>query len=74
MIIEDIFLIQYAGVGHFNLYFYILGPLFTLEDADAFCFHTPYCKLVQKSVARLMFNDFLTNPDDPKYKHLQEFR
>lgn len=25
-------------------------------------FHSPYCKLVQKSLARLMLNDFLSHP------------
>lgn len=30
--------------------------------APAFIFHSPYCKLVQKSVARLLFGDFLFQP------------
>ncbi|CAD5122931.1 DgyrCDS11327 [Dimorphilus gyrociliatus] len=30
---------------------------FTVFQADAFLFHTPYCKLVQKSFARLVMND-----------------
>lgn len=30
-----------------------------LERFDAVIFHTPFCKLVQKSVARLGFNDFM---------------
>nr|XP_006820910.1 PREDICTED: hydroxymethylglutaryl-CoA synthase, cytoplasmic-like [Saccoglossus kowalevskii] len=34
------------------------GP-FSLEHFDAMFFHSPYCKLVQKSFARLMLNDFL---------------
>jgi len=34
-----------------------------LSTFDAFLFHTPYCKLVQKSLARLAFNDFKANPD-----------
>ncbi|XP_060577082.1 hydroxymethylglutaryl-CoA synthase, cytoplasmic-like [Ruditapes philippinarum] len=33
-----------------------------LDCADAFVFHSPFCKLVQKSVARIMFNDFLQDP------------
>ncbi|KAI4580514.1 hypothetical protein MJT46_019283 [Ovis ammon polii x Ovis aries] len=32
---------------------------FTLDDVQYMIFHTPFCKLVQKSLARLMFNDFL---------------
>ncbi|XP_002738314.1 hydroxymethylglutaryl-CoA synthase 1-like [Saccoglossus kowalevskii] len=34
------------------------GP-FSLGHFDAMFFHSPYCKLVQKSFARLMLNDFL---------------
>lgn len=30
---------------------------FNVFQADAFLFHTPYCKLVQKSFARLVLND-----------------
>lgn len=36
-----------------------------LEKFDAVLFHTPFCKLVQKSLARLGLNDFmLTNVDE----------
>ncbi|XP_040565904.1 hydroxymethylglutaryl-CoA synthase 1 [Lepeophtheirus salmonis] len=35
----------------------------TLENFDAVLFHTPFCKLVQKSLARLAFNDFLLDPN-----------
>lgn len=34
---------------------------FNLNMASAFLFHSPYCKLVQKSFARLLWNDFLEN-------------
>jgi len=34
---------------------------FTVEAADWFAFHSPYCKLVQKGFARLMLNDFVTH-------------
>ncbi|XWS48990.1 hypothetical protein CRYUN_Cryun13aG0125000 [Craigia yunnanensis] len=37
------------------------GKQFSLSDADYFVFHSPYNKLVQKSFARLLFNDFLRN-------------
>ncbi|XP_067632395.1 hydroxymethylglutaryl-CoA synthase 1 [Eurosta solidaginis] len=30
-----------------------------LDNLDALIFHTPFCKLVQKSMARVVFNDFL---------------
>ncbi|KAI4367920.1 hypothetical protein MLD38_016544 [Melastoma candidum] len=37
------------------------GKQFSVADADYFVFHSPYNKLVQKSFARLLFNDFLRN-------------
>ena len=50
---------------------------FVLDSADAFLFHTPFCKLVQKSLARLMLNDFLSDPDpdfNGKYSGMEGFR
>ncbi|XP_073334433.1 hydroxymethylglutaryl-CoA synthase, cytoplasmic isoform X1 [Pagrus major] len=35
---------------------------FSLDDFGFLVFHSPYCKLVQKSLARLMLNDFLSHP------------
>lgn len=40
-----------------------------LNHFDFLLFHTPFCKLVQKSVARLVLNDFLKTPHD-KLSHL----
>ncbi|XP_073011693.1 hydroxymethylglutaryl-CoA synthase [Typha latifolia] len=37
------------------------GKQFSISDVDYFVFHSPYNKLVQKSFARLYFNDFLRN-------------
>nr|GMD98196.1 hydroxymethylglutaryl-CoA synthase-like [Ipomoea batatas] len=37
------------------------GKPFSVADADYFVFHSPYNKLVQKSFARLIFNDFMRN-------------
>ncbi|XP_038056186.1 hydroxymethylglutaryl-CoA synthase 1-like [Patiria miniata] len=34
----------------------------SLDKFDAVCFHSPFCKLVQKSLARLVLNDFLRDP------------
>ena len=31
---------------------------FDLDSAEAFLFHTPFSKLVQKSLGRLLYNDF----------------
>ncbi|XP_039295597.1 hydroxymethylglutaryl-CoA synthase 1 [Nilaparvata lugens] len=36
-----------------------------LASLDAMLFHSPYCKLVQKSLARIVFNDFLIRSADP---------
>ncbi|EZA55851.1 hypothetical protein DMN91_011889 [Ooceraea biroi] len=36
----------------------------TLASFDAMLFHSPYCKLVQKSLARLAFLDFANTPRD----------
>ncbi|KAK6158094.1 hypothetical protein DH2020_005408 [Rehmannia glutinosa] len=37
------------------------GKQFSVNDAEYFVFHSPYNKLVQKSFARLLFNDFLSS-------------
>lgn len=50
---------------------------FTLEELDAVIFHSPYCKLVQKSLARLALIDFLyeSSPDfAEKHSGLEAFR
>lgn len=49
----------------------------SLEQLNALLFHSPFCKLVQKSLARLSFNDFLNTPADQvaaKYPGLEAFR
>lgn len=48
----------------------------TLNSFDAFLFHSPYCKLVQKSFARLAFVDFLNvskKEVSEQYKELEKF-
>jgi len=40
------------------------GMKVDLSTFDACLFHTPYSKLVQKSLARLAFNDFKANPEE----------
>lgn len=39
------------------------GAHFTISDAGFFAFHSPFTKLVQKSVARLKLNDFMRDPN-----------
>ena len=49
-----------------------------LDRFDYFCFHTPYCKLVQKSFARLCLNDFVVHLGEEeaarRYPQLLPFR
>lgn len=48
----------------------------SLASFDALLFHSPYCKLVQKSFARLAFVDFLNTPKDKLteiYKDVMKF-
>lgn len=35
-----------------------------IKTLNAMLFHSPYCKLVQKSLARLVFNDFVNTPKE----------
>ncbi|XP_011560338.3 hydroxymethylglutaryl-CoA synthase 1 [Plutella xylostella] len=47
-----------------------------LLSLDGMLFHSPYCKLVQKSLARMCFNDFLNTPPEDREKQfpgLSEF-
>ena len=50
----------------------------SLDDFDYFCFHSPYCKLVQKSFARLYVNDYFfqadQNESNIKYQDLIPFK
>lgn len=41
-----------------------------IKEFDALIFHTPYCKLVQKSLARVELNDFLLTSDPVLRKQL----
>jgi len=48
----------------------------TLDTFEALLFHSPFCKLVQKSFARLYYNDFLEASDKDKkekYSEVQQF-
>ena len=52
----------------------------TISDFDYMIFHTPFCKIVQKSFGRLMLHDLLDLEDDldsnmqEKYKELIKYR
>ncbi|KAG8087764.1 hypothetical protein GUJ93_ZPchr0010g10043 [Zizania palustris] len=54
----------------------LVGEQFSISDADYCVFHSPYNKLVQKSFARLYFNDFMRNcssVDNDAKEKLQPF-
>uniref|UniRef100_A0A0E0ENL5 Hydroxymethylglutaryl-CoA synthase n=1 Tax=Oryza meridionalis TaxID=40149 RepID=A0A0E0ENL5_9ORYZ len=54
----------------------IVGEQFSISDAEYCVFHSPYNKLVQKSFARLYFNDFMRNcstVDNDAKEKLQPF-
>jgi hydroxymethylglutaryl-CoA synthase len=38
-----------------------------LDEFDYFVFHAPNCKLVSKSYARLLYNDFVAYPENPLF-------
>ncbi|KAJ5235191.1 uncharacterized protein N7469_004359 [Penicillium citrinum] len=42
-------------------------PKTGLDRFDYILYHAPTCKLVQKSYARMLYNDFLANPSDPAF-------
>lgn len=57
--------------------FSILDNKSLVDSIDSFIFHSPYCKLVQKSFARLMLNDFWDDPDPDfanRYRGLEKYR
>ncbi|CAI9274335.1 unnamed protein product [Lactuca saligna] len=47
--------------GYCQKYEKLQGKQFSMADADFFVFHSPYNKLVQKSFARLVFDDVARN-------------
>ncbi|KAI3812975.1 hypothetical protein L1987_17688 [Smallanthus sonchifolius] len=47
--------------GYCQKYEKLQGNQFSMADADYFVFHSPYNKLVQKSFARLVFDDVARN-------------
>jgi hydroxymethylglutaryl-CoA synthase len=50
------------------------GKPFSLKDAEYFVFHSPYNKLVRRAIARLLFNEFLLNPDEPSFKEIRSWK
>eukprot|EP01128_Nolandella_sp_AFSM9_P006959 TRINITY_DN3692_c0_g1_i1.p1 TRINITY_DN3692_c0_g1~~TRINITY_DN3692_c0_g1_i1.p1 ORF type:complete len:454 (+),score=68.11 TRINITY_DN3692_c0_g1_i1:47-1408(+) len=50
------------------------GKEFNVSKADFMVFHSPYNGLVQKSVGRMVFNDFLLDPERPEFESVQSFK
>ncbi|OQR66940.1 hydroxymethylglutaryl-CoA synthase, partial [Tropilaelaps mercedesae] len=50
------------------------GVQIRLADFDALIFHSPYGKLVQKSLARLVLNDFLQHSTSEDYQSVASFK
>lgn len=49
----------------------------TVNDFDGLVFHAPYCKIVSKALARILFSDFLNDPNpdyENVYKGLEMYR
>jgi hydroxymethylglutaryl-CoA synthase len=45
---------------------------FSLDTVDYAIFHSPYGKQAVKGHARMMFNDFVTNPQDSQYANIPD--
>ena len=45
-------------------------PETPLDRFDHMCFHAPTCKLVSKSYARLLYNDYLEDPENPIFSEV----
>jgi len=51
-----------------------LGRKMSIEAVDYVIFHAPYNKLVQKSIARLSYNDMLRDPESSKFAPISKFK
>lgn len=49
------------------------GRPFSMAHFDYNAFHAPFNGMVQKSVARLLYNDFLVNPKQPQFASVQDW-
>lgn len=41
-----------------------------IDQFDFMCFHSPTTKVVAKSYARLLYNDYMSNPESPLFKEI----
>lgn len=51
-----------------------LGKKMAVEAVDYVVFHAPYNKLVQKSLARLLYNDMLRDSNNSKYAAILKYK
>ncbi|KAI5866226.1 hydroxymethylglutaryl-CoA synthase [Durotheca rogersii] len=56
-----------AGNGHANGNGAAESGKTALDRFDYLAFHSPTCKVVQKSYARLLYHDYLADPDSPAF-------
>ncbi|KAH9907462.1 putative hydroxymethylglutaryl-CoA synthase [Xylariomycetidae sp. FL2044] len=56
-----------AGNGHANGNGASADTKTPLDRFDYMAFHSPTCKVVQKSYARLLYHDYLSNPESPAF-------
>jgi hydroxymethylglutaryl-CoA synthase len=66
---REILLAKAAGNGHANGNGAVAGgPVKTpLDRFDYLAFHSPTCKVVQKSYARLLYHDYLADPESSAF-------
>ena len=50
------------------------GKLFTVDEGDFYIFHSPFTRLVQKSFARLVLQDFFHDKDNAKYSGFESLK
>ena len=48
------------------------GPTTPLDRFDHVLFHSPTCKLVAKSYARMLYNDFRKDPENPAFQSVPQ--
>merc|ERR1719474_2665593 len=47
---------------------------FSRRDFDHFLCHSPYNKLVLKTFNRVLYNDFLEDPESPEFSEMAKFK
>jgi hydroxymethylglutaryl-CoA synthase len=63
--------------GHYKTKFqqkFNSNKTFSVDDADFIVCHSPFNKLVQKSIGRFVYNDFLADTSNPKYASAVQFK